>query len=57
MHWACSRKTKGNKYWEMHIFILGYLQLPAIPNDYFQIVNYLERQIMFNEKKKKHYSM
>lgn len=33
-------------------FSLDSFQLPAIPNDYFQIVNYLERQIMFNEKKK-----
>lgn len=41
-------KQREIKCWEMHIFILGYHRLAAIPNDYFQ-VNYLGKQIMVRE--------
>lgn len=39
-------KQRQKKCGEMHVFILSFLWLAAIPNDHFQIVNYLKRQIM-----------
>lgn len=34
----------------MYVFIIDYFQLAIIPNDYFQVVNYLERQIILDRR-------